>query len=167
MSDTAEFDEEPAIKLFGDPRAKFVERGPDRRIEQTIAPATMSRELLPRPAGPPASSGLRSIDPSHAVRLGRGDGVATALTVLGVMVFGATTIAGTLILYNAKNVGAFSNPWDSTRVAIGLAVLAVGIVQSAILIGLSRAVSYLLAILRLRSIDAQELHSAGSTRNGD
>lgn len=154
MTDTAASDDEPAVKLFGDARSKFVERGPDRRRSApgpTTALAATSRDVTPRPGIPPATR--RTIDPAHAIRLGRGDGVATALSVLGVMVFGVTIIAGTLILYNAKDVGAFSNPWNSTRVAIGLAVVAVGLVQSAILIGLARAVSYLLALLRLRSMD--------------
>ena len=91
------------------------------------------------------------MDPAHAVRLGRGDGVATLLMALGLLVFVATIIIGSLILYNAKTVGAFSDPWDSTRVAIGLAVLAIGTVQSALLVGLSRTISYLLANLRYRA----------------
>lgn len=166
MSDTADSDEEPAVKLFGDPRSKFVERGPDRRTPATTVTPLPSRELS-RTAQQPATTGHRSMDPAQAIRLGRGDGVATALSVLGVLVFGTTVITGAIILYNAKNVGAFRNPWDSTRVAIGLAVLAVGIVQSAILVGLSRAVSYLLAILRLRSMDHHESHVTPTGPIGD
>lgn len=155
MTDTAASDDEPAIKLFGDPRSKFVERGPDRRRSDTGSSpvlAATSPEVTPRSATPPSAT-RRTLEPTHALRLGRGDSVSTVLSVLGVLVFGSTIIAGTLILYNAKDVGAFRNPWNSTRVAIGLAVLAVGIVQSAILIGLSRVTAYLLAILRMRAFD--------------
>lgn len=154
MSDTVDTGGEPAVKLFGDPRSKFIERGPDRRA----APTTVSRDLV-RATGEPTG---RQMDPVRAVRAGRGDGVATALAVLGVLLFGASMIVGTLILYNAKDVGAFSNPWNSTRVAIGIAVFAIGIVQSALLIGLSRAISYLLASVRLQTREAGVAHLPGA-----
>lgn len=149
MSDDADDQlEDPPISLFGDPRSSFVQRGPERRVED--APGARSDLAL---LAPP----IRHFDPGHALRTGRGDGFATMLMVLGVLVFGASIIAGSLILYNAKNVGAFSNPWDSTRVAIGVSVLAVGVVHSVLLIGLSRVTSYLLAILRMRARH-HELH---------
>ena len=87
----------------------------------------------------------RHLNSGYALRSGRGDGFATVLMIAGILVLGGTIVAGVLILYNAKSVGAFRNPWDSTRVAIGIAVLAIGIVQAAILLGLSRALSYLAA----------------------
>lgn len=150
MTEAGNVESEP-VKLFGDPRSPLIERGPDRR---TTEPRP-HRDVLPWGPAAPGGEVFRGVDPGHAVRIGRGDGVATALAVLGVLVFGSTIVAGGLILYNAKNIGAFRNPWDSTRVAIGLAVLAVGIVQSAILVGLSRAISYLLAGLRLRTREAE------------
>lgn len=154
MSDTAQ-PHEPEVKLFGDPQSRFVERGSDRRRSTPTNPDATAVVAADPTVRLPAPGGVthRSLDPAQAVRLGRGDAVATALSVLGILVLGVTIIVGTLILYNAKNVGAFSNPWDSTRVAIGLAVLAVGIVQSAILIGLSRVTAYLLAILRMRAFE--------------
>lgn len=139
-------DDESGVKLFGDPRSAVVYRGPERRTESVAADDHSS----PSTAAPPT---IRYVESHPTIRLGRGDGFATFLLVLGVLVFGVTVVAGTLILYNAKNVGAFSNPWDSTRVAIGSAVLAVGTVQAALLVGLSRATSYLLALLRQRSKD--------------
>jgi hypothetical protein len=146
MADNSdELVDDPPVRLFGDPRSALVQRGPERRHDQVITAASPDLTSL--------SMKSRQIDPGHALRSGRGDGFAAVLMVLGIMVFVATVITSTLILYNAKNVGAFSNPWDSTRVAIGLAVLAVGLVQSVILIGLSRVTSYLLAILRLRQQD--------------
>ena len=147
----AEADEDPAeeetpAKLFGDPHSQLIERGPERRAIESA------------PNGDPAGRGRpledngrrRPSEPGHVLRSGRGDSVATGLIVLAVLVFGSTVIAGTLILYNAKTIGAFSNPWDSTRVAIGVSVLAVGLVQSAILVGVSRVISYLLGTIRVR-----------------
>ena len=128
--------------MFGDPRAHFVERGPERRTPDSDPAAPLT------PISP--QQRLHRPDASSALRLGRGDPIATALLVLGILSFAATIVAGSLILYNAKTVGAFSNPWDSTRVAIGLAVLAIGAVLSALLVGLSRAIAYLLAVFRLR-----------------
>lgn len=131
MSDVAGGEGE-AVQLFGDPRSKFIERGPDRR----------STPVESSEAASPASA----LGRNHSLASSRPDDVlSTALAVLGLLVFGAAIIAGALILYNAKSVGAFRNPWDSTRVAIGITVLAVGIVQAAILIGLSRLLSYFAA----------------------
>lgn len=132
------------VKLFGDPRSADVYRGPERRSAATPAAST--------PSGG-ASTALPRHTEVPSVGLGRGDGFATFLFVLGTLVLLVTVVVGTLILYNARNVGAFSNPWDSTRVAIGLAVLAVGITQSALLIGLSRVTTYLVVLLRLRARD--------------
>lgn len=151
----AENGEDELPRMFGDSRAVFAERGPDRR---SAAETTGPPENPLQPTGIPQ---LRQLDPSSAVRLGRGDSVAAVLTGFGVVTFVATVIAGTLILYNAKSVGAFSNPWDSTRVAIGLAVLAVGLILSALLIGVSRAISYLLGVLRLSAHAVRLLESAG------
>lgn len=83
--------------------------------------------------------------------------MAAALMVLAVLVLASTAIAGTLILYNAKAVGAFSNPWDSTRVAIGLAVLALGIVHTALLVGVSRAITYMLGSVRIRECEVEAM----------
>ncbi len=121
-----------AVQLFGDPRSKYIERGPDRRLGASDAPAP--GEAIPQ----------LGVDAGQA-NTPTGDWLSTVLAVLGLFVFGSAIIAGALILYNAKSVGAFRNPWDSTRVAIGIAVLAIGIVQAAILLGLSRALSYLAA----------------------
>ncbi len=99
--------------------------------------------------------------------------VATALTALGAVSFVTTIVVGSLILYNAKRVGAFSNPWDSTRVAIGLAVLAVGVILSALLVGVSRVIEYLVADLRLRArevearTDEHRLEVPPRAANGD
>ena len=131
MSDVAGGEGE-AVQLFGDPRSKYIERGPDRRS----TPVESSE----------AASPALALGTDHSLASSRPDDVlSTALAVLGLLVFGAAIIAGALILYNAKSVGAFRNPWDSTRVAIGITVLAVGIVQAAILIGLSRVLSYFAA----------------------
>ena len=143
--------------MFGDPRAQFAERGPDRRAPDTgstphLTPL-VSQQRRHRP------------DPSSALRLGRGDHVATALLILGLLSLTATIVAGSLILYNAKTVGAFSNPWDSTRVAIGLAVYAIGIILSALLIGLSRAITYLLAVFRQQARETG-LHTIAETPLG-
>jgi len=157
---------EDPIRLFGDPRAHFVDRGPERRApDPDVAPlhTPLSSQLHhPRP------------DASSALRVGRGDPVATALLVLGVLSFAATIVAGSLILYNAKTVGAFSNPWDSTRVAIGIAVFAIGTVLSALLIGTSRAITYLLAVFRQRAremerhttVEAPSVRSTDEERTG-
>ena len=120
------------VQMFGDPRSKFVVRGPDRR----------SGTAMGDPSGDPTPQ--LGLDP-HPPHAGRSNLMSTALAVLGLLVFGTSIIAGSLILYNAKTVGAFSNPWNSTRVAISLAVFALGIVLSAILLGLSRVLTLLLA----------------------
>lgn len=135
MDDGAGSGDPSQVKLFGDPRSKFVERGPDRRVAQ------------PSPAN---INGVAAHDapPHHSTR---SDFLSTALAVLGLLVFGSALITGVLILYNAKTVGALRNPWDSTRVAIGLAVLALGVVQSAVLIGVSRILSMLAADRRRRT----------------
>lgn len=152
---------EPPIKLFGDPRSPLVERGPDRRTISAGPSEPVSRSVALEQPGV-----RRYSEPGHALRSGRGDAVSTGLAVLAVLVFAATVIAGSLILYNAKTVGAFSNPWDSTRVAIGVTVLAVGIVQSALLIGVSRAIAYLLGGLRLRERDLEAQNRARSGPDG-
>lgn len=127
-----------AVQLFGDPRSKFIERGPDRRL--TEDPQTEVKSLTPAFA----------LEGVHA-NIRRNDIAPTAFAVFGLLVFGAAVIAGGLILYNAKSVGAFRNPWDSTRVVIGITVLAVGVVQATILLGLSRVLSYLAADRRRHS----------------
>lgn len=129
MNDEAGASDDSTVQLFGDPRSKFVERAAERRSVVDDGDITGLGGLPSLPAG----------------RRGRDDGIATALMVLGVMVFGGTVIAGTLILINARDVGAFRNPWNSTRVAIGIAVFAIGLVQSAIVLGLARVLSHLAA----------------------
>ena len=121
-----------AVQLFGDPRSRYIERGPERRISANESPAP-GQAILPL-----------GVDAGQA-NAPRSDLLSTVLAVLSLFVFGTAIIAGALILYNAKSVGAFRDPWDSTRVAIGIAVLAIGIIQAAILVGLSRALSYLSA----------------------
>lgn len=146
--------DDPSGRLFGDPRSAYVQRGPERRAADEagyVRPPELGAQALP----------ARHLNSGYALRSGRGDGFATVLMIAGILVLGGTIVAGVLILYNAKNVGAFSNPWDSTRVAIGVAVLAVGLVQSVILIGLSRVTSYLLAIMRLRTRE----HDLGQQRD--
>lgn len=145
---------EDSIRLFGDPRAQFAERGPDRRSPDTGTTPHRTPVAQQQPRTRP--------DASSALRLGRGDPVATALLVLGLLSLTATIVAGSLILYNAKTVGAFSNPWDSTRVAIGLAVFAIGSILSALLTGLSRALTYLLGVFRQQARDAG-LHTIAET----
>lgn len=122
------------VRLFGDLQSGFVERGPERRSAGPGS-ATMDGGVVRHAYVHPAS---------------RGDVLSTVLAVLGLLVFGTAVIAGGLILHNAKTVGALRNPWDSTRVAIGLAVLAIGVVQSAILIGVSRILSVQAAERRRR-----------------
>ena len=157
MSDEAPVPDDVAVRLFGDPLSAVIYRGPERRSpSDPEAGGLSSRDLQHLPA----LTHERHMEPIPTIRTGKGDGYATLLFVLGVTVLVITIGTGSLILYNAKTVGAFSNPWDSTRVALGLAVLAVGIVQSALLVGLSRATSYLLALLRLRSHDLERHHPA-------
>ena len=157
----ADEDADEPIRLFGDPRASRIERRPERRSS------------WPPDTGEPPPRSLGAIAAAPAARLGRGDIVATALTALGAVSFVVTIIVGSLILYNAKRVGAFSNPWDSTRVAIGLAVFAVGIILSALLLGVSRVIEYLVADLRLRAHEVearseeQRVEVAPHAANGD
>lgn len=139
----ADEDVDEPIRLFGDPRAAQIERRPERRSS------------WPPDASEPQRRPLGAIAAAPVARLGRGDIVATALTALGAVSFVVTIIVGSLILYNARRVGAFSNPWDSTRVAIGLAVFAVGIILSALLLGVSRVIEYLVADLRLRAHEVE------------
>ena len=129
MSDEAGGDGN-TVQMFGDPRSKFIERGPERRAAEDPPPEVKD------------STPAFVLDGIHA-NARRSDVAPTAFAVLGLLVFGAAVIVGGLILYNAKSVGAFRNPWDSTRVAIGITVLAIGMVQAAILLGLSRVLSYL------------------------
>lgn len=156
------------VKLFGDPRSAMAARGPDRRArtnddDQRAADArsaVLALEIERHHLTTERASGA-----GRALRLGRGDGFATALNVLGVLVFATSVIAGSIILYNANDVGAFSDPFNSNRVAIGLAVLALGIVHSAILVGVARAITYQLASVRLRLKDG-ERHESGPTQLG-
>lgn len=147
MEPSSDSDDEPT-RLFGDARSPLVQRGPDRRSDSDGTGA----HIVAAP-----SRLMSRMDASSAVRLGGGDLVASLLAGFALVTFVATIIGGILILYNAKTNGAFSNPWDSTRVAIGIAVLAIGLVLSALLLGVSRAISYLLASLRLRALDL-EMH---------
>lgn len=162
-SDAAEPDDDTPIRMFGDPRSEFVQRGPDRR--RTVAAPTpvpvehheehvirLEAEHLPPHRG----------DSARALRIGRGDAIATILNVAGFLLFGATLVMSAIIFSNAKNVGAFSDPWNSNRVAIGFAVLALGLIDSALLIGVARVISYQLATLRLklRALE-HEQHSIG------
>ncbi|MFN8052111.1 MAG: hypothetical protein U0Q22_11775 [Acidimicrobiales bacterium] len=164
---SAEADEAP-IKLFGDPRSAHVQRGPERRstdrpnVDHAAADLAAEAHLdqLRADNDRYAALAMRSPAAARALRLGRGDGFATALNLLGGLVFGASVIAGAVILYNARSVGAFSNPWNSNRVAIGLAVLGVGISQAAMLVGLARVLTYQLATVRLR---LRELDNPGTT----
>ena len=148
---------EDPIRLFGDPRAHFIDRGPERR--------TPDPDVAPLHTPLSAQLHHHRPDASRALRVGRGDPVATALLVLGALSFTATLVAGSLILYNAKTVGAFSNPWDSTRVAIGIAVFAIGTILSALLIGTSRAITYLLAVFRQRARE-MERHTTAEAPSG-
>lgn len=156
--------DESEVALFGDPRsAEHVARGPDRRASHRPEVAEPAPEALHTDEHHIAVV-PRSPTPGRALRLGRGDGWATALTTLGIIVFAASVISGGLILNNAQAVGAFSDPWNSNRVAIGLAVLGVGISQAALLIGVARAITYQLATLRLKMYEldhAGESHSHG------
>lgn len=147
--DTVEGAAEEPIKMFGDPRSAFVQRGPDRR--RTVTPTDEATvEAIRREIEQHLSAAARNRGRVSAVRSGRGDAYSTALSALGVVVFLVSVVAGSIILYNAKSVGAFSDPWDSSRVAIGLVVLGLGIVHAAILLGVARAITYQLAALRLR-----------------
>lgn len=143
------------VALFGDPRSALVVRGPDRRRPEGER-ATFDADHAPnhldlvRGEGEHLAMIPRSVGSGRALRLGRGDGFATALNVLGVVVFVSSVVGGALILYNAQDVGAFSDPFNSNRVAIGVAVVGVGVSLSAILVGVARAITYQLATLRLR-----------------
>lgn len=157
------------IALFGDPRSAQVVRGPDRRrgdhdgdrplFDAAHAPNHLD---IVRGEGDHHVIISRAAGPGRALRLGRGDGFAATLTILGVVLFVASVVSGALILYNAQDVGAFSDPLNSNRVAIGFAVLGVGIALSALLVGLGRAITYLLATLRLR---LHELDQASATQH--
>lgn len=96
----------------------------------------------------------RATDIDSGVRLNRGTGFATFLLVSGWLLFGATLIAGGLIIYNAQEVGAFSNPWNSTRLAVGIAVLSIGLTQSILMIALSLVMTQLQTLMRFRFRDA-------------
>lgn len=156
-------DDDEDVALFGDPRSAYVDRGPDRRRSSGERPpfdaehAPNHLEIV-RGEGDHIAVISRSTGTARALRLGRGDGFATALNLLGVVVFAASIVGGGLILYNAQDVGAFSDPLNSNRVAIGLAVLGVGVSLAAILVGVARAITYQLATLRLR---LHELDQAG------
>lgn len=155
------------IALFGDPRSAHVVRGPDRRRNDAerpqfdVAHAPNHLDIV-RGEGDHHVVVPRTTGPGRALRLGRGDGFATALNILAVVLFASSLIGGSLILYNAQDVGAFSDPLNSNRVAIGLAVLGVGIALSALLAGVARAITYQLATLRLR---LHELDQAGATQH--
>jgi len=139
-------------KLFGEGRT-FVERGQDRRsiaVEHAAATATRAHVEAVRHDPPAFVAGSRAHEADRALRLGRGDALASGLTALGVLVFVVTIVAGTIILNNARDVGAFSNPWNSNRVAIGLGVLAFGIIHTALLLGVARAIAYQRASARLQ-----------------
>ncbi|MCO5312176.1 MAG: hypothetical protein M9952_04465 [Microthrixaceae bacterium] len=125
------------VRLFGDPRSGLI----DRR-----SPGT------PTPEG--AAMARRATDIDSGVRLNRGTGFATFLLVSGWLLFGATLIAGGLIIYNAQEVGAFSNPWNSTRLAVGIAVLSIGLTQSILMIALSLVMTQLQTLMRFRFRDA-------------
>ena len=157
-----ELGDDSPVKLFGDPRASHVTRGPERRASKVIegAHAETHLEIIRGDGDHHPSVIPRSPGPGRALRLGRGDGFATSLNALGVLVLSGSIIAGCVILYNAKNVGAFSDPWNSDRVAIGLAVLGVGISLGALLLGVARAITYQLATLRLKM---HELDHAAAT----
>lgn len=155
------------VKLFGDPHVGHVVRGPDRRSGDANhastsagAPATgRSAEQWAARFEADHLAGHRG-DAVRALRIGGGDTVATLLHVGGFLLLGLTLVMSGIIFSNAKNVGAFSDPWNSNRVAIGFAVLAVGLIDSAILIGLARVISFQLATLRL-TLRAHEPGSAG------
>lgn len=164
-------DDDSPVKLFGDPRSAVLTRGPDRRAKQerdetSVADARAAMLALELERHHLAA--LRPFGVGRALRLGRGDGFATALNVLGMLVFAGSLVAGVLILNNAQDVGAFSNPWNSNRLAIGIAVLALGFTHSAILIGVARAITYQLASLRLkmREVDAPDLVQASKVLTG-
>lgn len=147
MSDETASLGEVAVKMFGDPRSVDVYRGPERR-DEGAGSAVATRRQGEGPSPVVISTEVPSVG------LGRGDGFATFLFGLAVVVVLVTVVIGTLILFNARNQGAFRNPWDSTRVAIGLAVLAVGTIQSVLLFAASRIMTYLVVLLRLRTRDA-------------
>lgn len=147
------------IALFGDPRSPLVQRGPDRRRSHPVEPSTQLEIEALRLEVERLTATHHSTGPGRALRLGRGDGFATALNVLGLLVFVGTLIVSSLIFYNAQNVGAFSDPWDSSRVAIGCAVLSLGLVHAAVLIGVARAITYQLATLRLKIREAESVQA--------
>lgn len=157
-------DADEPVKLFGDPRSGHVRRGPDRRVapDPLASDAAVPDNHVPDnhvPEGVRADgewhiyTAGRHHDFGRALRLGRGDSWATALNVLGMIVLVVSVVAGVLILNNAQDVGAFDDPFNSNRVAIGISVLGLGIVHAAILIGVARAITYQLAGLRLRLRD--------------
>lgn len=148
-SDSASADE--PIRMFGDPRSALVTRGPERR-------ATLVRHLAAEPGHDHPHDPDHNVTPARGLRLGKGDGFATALNFLGILVFIASTVMGAIILYNANHYGALSDPLDSNRVAIGLAVLALGWVHSAVLIGVARALTYQLASLRVKLLESNRDH---------
>jgi len=160
VNEPSDHTEAEPVRMFGDPLSAFVQRGPDRRASSE----DINVEALRREIDLHLTAAHRKAGPGRAARLGHGDGYAMALNILALIVFVVTIVAGTVILYNAKDVGAFANPWDSSRVAIGLVVLGVGIVHSAILLGVARAITYQLAALRLkmRELDVATLNAASS-----
>ena len=145
-------DDEP-VKLFGDPRSALATRGPERRVrsdDDDHRAAEARAALVALEIERHHLLTVRPFGAGRALRLGRGDGFATALNILSFVVFAISLGVGVIILYNAKDVGAFSDPFNSNRVAIGLAVLALGLIHAAILAGVSRAITYQLASLRLK-----------------
>lgn len=149
-------DGEP-VKMFGDPRSALITRGPDRRVAHR---ATDSAAAPPAAALPSSAAALiRAPRTSRAIRLGGGDTVGAMLWFLGILVLIAAAMFGTLILVNARSLGAFSNPWNSNRVAIGLTVYALGSVHGALLIGVSRAITYHRAAFRMLSQVADQKNS--------
>lgn len=119
---------EPPIKRVGDLRLSTIERcsGPSEALRVRKHP-----------------------DQGHILRSDSGVAVANGLAVLSVIVL-ASTVTGALILYNAKNAGALRSPWDMARVAFGVAAPSTGIVNWALLIGLTRVITFQSGRVRVR-----------------
>lgn len=146
------------VKMFGGPRPAVIARGPDRRVNQRRREPfdSLPFDRVPSSAAPV----MRAPTTTHAVRLGGGDSVAEIMWFLGILVLIATVMFGTLILVNARIGTDFSNSWNSNRVAIGLTVFTLGAVHGALLIGVSRAITYHRAAFRLLSQVADQQKNA-------